>query len=200
MRWMLVTALAVLQSPLPPAYPREGASKLLENDRVIVWNIAWLKQAYPLHRHPYALSGVYYTSGDRIIVSTEGARRPVSTKAGDTAFQRAGVTHIEEGASDSPLRAVFFELKEDAPGPPPAGAAPADAFSSIAGTPLLDNERVRAWVWPALPQARRHRHLFDAVVIAVNGTTPRVAFVARGTVHDAEEIGTPERGWIFEIK
>src|SRR5258705_12910466 len=112
MRLTVFALLFLLQTPaLPPAYPRPGATKMLENDRVVVWNIAWLKQQYPLHRHIYDLAGVYYAAGDRIIVSVDGTRRPVKTAAGDIAFQRSGVTHIEEGASDAPLRAVFFEFK-----------------------------------------------------------------------------------------
>ena len=113
MRW-LMASLAILQAAsYPPAYPRPGATKLLENDRVIVWDITWLKQRYPMHRHIYDLAGVYYAPGDRRITSTDGTTRPVSTKVWDTAFQRQGVTHIEEGTSDAPLRAMFFEMKED---------------------------------------------------------------------------------------
>src|SRR5947208_1253878 len=116
MRW-IITVLALLgqTTPLPPAYPRPGTTKVFENNRVLVWDISWLKQQYPLHRHPYDLTGVYYTDGDRMIVSQQGERRPVHTAAWETAFQLKGVTHIEEGASDSPLRAVFAELKEPAP-------------------------------------------------------------------------------------
>ena len=95
MRW-LMAAFAILQAAsYPPAYPRPGATKLLENDRVVVWDITWLKQQYPLHRHIYDLAGVYYMPGDRLITSTDGTKRPVSTKAWDTAFQLKGVTHID---------------------------------------------------------------------------------------------------------
>ena len=102
----IISALLLLAqaTALPPAYPRPGTTKLFENNRVLVWDISWLKRQYPLHRHPYALTGVYYTDGDRTIVSPTGERRPVHTAAWETAFQLAGVTHIEEGASDSPLR------------------------------------------------------------------------------------------------
>ena len=94
-------------------------SKVLENDRVIVWDVAWLPRAYPTHRHVYDYAGVYYTSGDRVIVSQTGARSPTHSNAWDTFFFRRGVTHSEEGASAEPLRAVFVEFKE----PAPVGAA-----------------------------------------------------------------------------
>ena len=56
MRWIVATVLLAAQvSALPPPYPREGATKVFENDRVQVWDIAWLKQQYPLHHHVYDL-------------------------------------------------------------------------------------------------------------------------------------------------
>src|SRR5690348_2786208 len=112
---VVLFAFLVQAQLLPPPFPRNGATKLIENDRVIVWDVAWLKQAYPTHRHLYDYAGVYYTSGDRIVVSERGARSPSSTAAWDTFFFRRGVTHSEEGASTEPLRAVFVEFKEPAP-------------------------------------------------------------------------------------
>ena len=45
MRW-LIASLVLLQqaATLPPAYPRPGTAKLFDNDRVVVWDISWLKQ------------------------------------------------------------------------------------------------------------------------------------------------------------
>src|SRR5579872_1156303 len=99
----------------PQPFDREGANKLLENDRVIVWDVSWLQRAYPTHRHLYDYAGVYYTNGDRVVVSQTGVRSPTHSTAWDTFFYRRGVTHSEEGASAEPLRAVFLELKESAP-------------------------------------------------------------------------------------
>ena len=154
MRWMLVALITLLQAvPLPPAYPRPGATKLFENTRVVVWDIAWLKQQYPLHRHPFDLTGVYYADGDRIIISESGDRRPVHTKAWDTAFQLKGVTHIEEGASDAPLRAVFVEMKEpSATGVVDTAATPA-AFPAGGVKPRRDNERSLLWEFVPRPAA-----------------------------------------------
>ena len=134
LRLVVILAALIQIAPLPPAYPRVGATKILDNPRVQVWNIAWLKgQPSPLHRHLYDLVGVYYEPGDRMIISPEGAKRPVSTKAWDIAFQRVGVTHIEEGTSEAPLRAVFVEMKQ--PGPYGADTATSDVppFSAACG-------------------------------------------------------------------
>lgn len=203
MRWMAAVLFALLQTTsYPPAYPRPGATKLLENDRVVVWDIAWLKQQYPVHRHRYALAGVYYAPGDRMIISLDGNRRPVSTKAGDTAFQAAGVTHIEEGTSDSPLRAVFFEMKEaEASGVKDTRTSPA-AFPTGDAAQFIDNERITGWLFE--PRAARaatpHRHVYDAVVIWLEGDTPHAQFTPHGTVHADEGIGSAARAWIYEVK
>src|SRR5258706_6046199 len=142
MRWILTALLSLLAQAatppaiLSPAYPRAGATKILDNDRVQVWNIAWLKgQPSPLHRHLYDLVGVYYEPGDRMIISPQGEKRPVSTKAWDIAFQRKDVTHIEEGVTDAPLRAVFVEMKRPGPYGADAAAGGAPAVTRAGGNP-----------------------------------------------------------------
>jgi hypothetical protein len=204
MRWLIAALALLLQAgELPPAYPRPGTSLMFENERVLVWNIAWLKQQYPLHRHRYDLVGVYYTSGDRVIVSTAGARRPVSTAAWETAFQLAGVTHIEEGSSDLPLRAVFLELKEPkALGVADSATTPAPFPAATAtAKPLRDNERALVWeLFPPPPAGVPHRHVRDAVVVAFRGETPRATFVTRGTVHGDDGTAGADRVYVFELK
>jgi hypothetical protein len=44
-----------------------------------------------------------------MIISPEGATRPVSTKAWEIAFQRSGSRVSKKGVSDTPLRSVFVE-------------------------------------------------------------------------------------------
>ncbi len=207
MRWLLTAALVFLQTnSYPPAYPRVGATKLLENDRVVVWDITWLKQAYPVHRHRYALAGVYYTRGDRLIISLDGTRRPVSTEAGDTAYQAAGVTHIEEGTSDSPLRAVFFEMKDaEASGLVDTKTSPT-AFPAGGATEFIDNDRVTGWLYEPFTDtsaaAEPHRHARDTVAIWLDGDAPHAAFFPRGTVHSdgIAGIAGADRAWIYEVK
>jgi hypothetical protein len=202
MRHVFALLLLLAQAvQLPPAYPRPGATVLFENARVVVWNIAWLKQQYPLHRHRYDLVGVYYAPGDRAIISPDGTKRPVTTKAWDTAFQKSGVTHIEEGTSDAPLRAVFIELKEDAPlGQVETAAATSALADAFRQKPLLDNDRTTGWLLLPGATLSSHRHQRDAVVIAFAGQTPTVTFVNRDTVHASESSAPSSRVYIFELK
>lgn len=212
MRWLLIGLVPLLlqtatppPANLPPAYPRAGAAKILDNAHVQVWQIAWLKgQPSPLHRHIYDLVGVYYEPGDRMIISAEGARRPVSTKAWDIAFQRSGVVHIEEGTSEAPLRSVFVEMKQGGPygtnnngNSDGSGAAP---FAGVGGVQRLDNERVTVWEYAQPPASGSHRHAHDAVAVTFGGTGPKAQWIEQGTVHTNEGTGGAGRMYVFEIK
>jgi len=205
MRRVLLSVLALLwplalaaQEP-PPAYPRPGATKLLENERVIVWHIAWLQQEYPLHRHRYDHIGVYYTTGDRIITSAEGEKRPLTTEAWNLSFQPRGVTHVEQGASEDPLRAVFVQIKDETR----SESAEPTTYLSNPPTQRLDNERTTVWDFgPASEHTgARHRHAHDAVVVSFDAMTrPTVRYVARGSMHDTDADPGSTRTIVFEVK
>jgi len=196
---LLVGALQA-QDP-PPAYPRDGAIKMFENEDLVVWNITWLKQPYPIHRHRFDLVGVYYTDGDRIIVSTEGERRPVHTDAWSTVFQRSGVTHAEEGASDNPLHAVFVEIKRKGMFGSAGGVG--EPFPVGDPTQRLDNDRVAIWDYAAdsPPPHELHRHVHDAVIVSFNGSRePTARYVTAGTADDGDAVPGATRTFVFEIK
>ena len=57
---------------------------------------------------------------------------------------RANVTHVEEGASDPPMRAVLIEVKPPLLARP--AAEPADGLRQVAGAPAWENNRAAAWV------------------------------------------------------
>jgi hypothetical protein len=208
MRAVLTALLSLfLQAPpqnLPPAYPRTGATKILDNPHLQVWSIAWLKgKPSPLHRHIYDLVGVYYEPGDRMIISPEGARRPVSTTAGEIAFQRKGVTHIEEGISESPLRAVFIEMKDEQPsGRVVTSDDTVPTMGGIGAKRLLDNERVTVWKYSYGfgMDGPRHRHDRDTVVVWIQEQTPHAVIVPAGTIHSEEQAGVISEATIFELK
>ena len=203
MRTLTLALLLFAQAqnyPLP--FDRPGTTKLLENDRVIVWDISWLKQAYPTHRHIYDFAGVYYTSGDRIIVSPEGVRSPNSSVAWDTFFLRRGLTHSEEGASEQPLRGVFVEFKMPQPiGTVDARTSP-PAFPATSGKQLRESDRVTIWeLAPSLgASGPPHLHTRDAVVVTFTKLKPQVTFVERGTVHNDDHTSGADRVFAFEVK
>jgi len=203
MRTLILTLLLFAQAQTyPPPYPRPGTTKLMENDRVIVWNVSWLKQAYPTHRHLYDYAGIYYTDGDRIIVSEQGTRTPQHSVAWDTFSLPRGITHSEEGASEEPLRGVFLEFKEPQPSGTVDTRTSPPAFPGSSGKQLRDSDRVTIWeLAPAPgPSASPHLHARDAVIVAFTDLKPNVTFVKRGTVHNDEQASGANRVFAFEVK
>jgi hypothetical protein len=196
---LLVAAVAAQAAELPPPFPRPGTTALLENDVVAVWNVSWLKQQYPLHTHRYDLIGVSYAEGDRIITQGSGPGRLVNTKAWVFQTNRANVTHVEEGASDPPMRAVLIEVKPPAPRGP--AAEPPDSLRQVAGAPAWENNRAAAWVILPGSSGPAHRHIGDAVELVFDGSTnPKAAYVPAGTVHTGPTPGDGGRAYIFELK
>ena len=196
---LLLAVLSGQDAQLPPPFPRPGTTALLENDVVAVWNVSWLKQQYPLHTHRYDLIGVSYAEGDRIITQGNAPGRLVHTRAWAFQTNRANVTHVEEGASDPPMRAVLIEVQTAAPRP--AAGEPADGLRQVAGAPAWENNRAAAWVVMPGSSGPTHRHVGDAVELIFDGsTTPKAAFVPAGTVHSGPTPGDGGRAYIFEIK
>jgi hypothetical protein len=202
---VLMSMFAMAGQTYPPPYPRPGTKALVDNERAQVWDVSWPKgQPSGLHRHLYDMTGLYYWPGDRVITAVDGSTRNISTKAGAIQWQLKGITHIEEGTSDDPLRAVMIELKGDGPSGKVDKTAGVAAFTGNT-MPLLDNERVTVWDYtsgsdPGLTPPARHRHPLDTVVVWTEGRTGHAVFMPAGTVHTDEPIGTATKATIFELK
>jgi hypothetical protein len=200
---LLLLALLAGQTPqYPPPYPRPGTTLVFENDVIAVWDVAWLKQKYPLHTHRYDLVGVSYVEGDRIITQGDAPGRLTNTKPWVFQSNVAGNTHVEEGASDPPMRAILMEVKTAAPRTDVAEAA--DGLRQVVGAASWENRRTVAWAIPPGTSAPTHRHVRDAVELVFTGatpaTTPKGSFVPAGTLHAGPAPEAGGRVFIFEIK
>ena len=197
---LLLSIAASQSAELPPPFPRPGTTALLVNDVVAVWNVSWLKQQYPLHTHRYDLVGISYAEGDRVITQGPGPGRLSTTKAWVFQTNRANVTHVEEGASDPPMRAVLIEVKP--PAPRAASEEPADSLRKVAGAPAWENNRAAAWLIMGGASGATHRHVGDAVELIFDASAkePRATFVPAGTVHAGPTPPEGGRAYIFEIK
>jgi hypothetical protein len=209
------------QSALPPPFPRANATPLLDTDRITVWDIVWPKgQPTALHRHVYDQVGTYYARGGRLITTPEGAGRTTMTEIGSLSTTRKGTTHIEEGNTDPPLRAVFIELKQEiASGLPAADVAGPMAFPRAGAAQALDNDRVTAWdySWPSGAEGFRYRPSRETVIVWLGAGTLRVTrrdgattvsevkagtmrHLARGSDETLEMTSGAPRAMFFELK
>jgi hypothetical protein len=196
----LLTFAALGGQTYPPPYPRAGVKALIDNARAQVWDVSWPKGDPPgIHRHLYDMTGLYYWPGDRRITQPDGSTRNISTKAGQIQWQLKGITHMEEGLSDDPLRAVMIELKGDGPSGKVEKTPGVPAFTNST-MPLLDNERVTVWDYTKPAAPAKHSHPMDTFVVWTEGRVGHAVFVPAGTVHTDEPIASATKATIFELK
>ena len=98
-------------SGYPLAFPRPGSKKLLENERVIVWDFAWTPDVpTPMHFHDKDVVVTYLEDG--ALRSTEPSSQSVVNPHyfGFTKFNAGDRSHTEE-LTRGKGRAIIVELK-----------------------------------------------------------------------------------------
>ena len=127
---MAAAALTIVgpqaQEDYPHAFPREGVTKLVDNDRVNIWEVNWITGVkQPIHRHRYDMAGVYLRYGPITVTRPDGTANPPSApfEIPRPYFQAKGVTHREEALNPpgTPERlAIMVDLKYEPGAPLPA--------------------------------------------------------------------------------
>ena len=99
------------KSGFADAFPREGAKKLLENDRVVIWDYSWIAgKPTAMHFHDKDVVVVYLGTGDLSSTTPEGMTTVNSYSFGQVKFNPRDRAHSEllvKGAQ----RVIAVELK-----------------------------------------------------------------------------------------
>ncbi len=96
---------------LPLAFPRPGSKKLLENNRVIVWDYSWSAGVpTPKHFHDKDVVVVFLEDGEVKSTTLDGKETVNSFKPGDVRFNRGDRAHFETLARGQ-QHAIITELK-----------------------------------------------------------------------------------------
>lgn len=104
----------------PGQFPREGATKVFENERVIVWEQVWPKNVF-MHKHVRDIVTIALESGGIKVLGADGKESNVTQlnggKNGFVGYFKAGLGPHAELAADpaTPPRAIFIELKGTEP-------------------------------------------------------------------------------------
>src|SRR5215471_8281819 len=96
---------------LPLAFPREGSKKLLENERVTVWDYTWAPgKPTVMHFHDKDVVVVYLADGKLKSTTPDGKSVVNAISFGLTTFNAPNRSHSEEVVEGS-ARAVIVEFK-----------------------------------------------------------------------------------------
>lgn len=218
---LLFSLVSGLFQALPHAFPRDGAKLVVDNERVAVWDVTWVKgKPSPMHRHTYDLVGVFLVGSPIRITRPDGTTTDNTMNAGDVIFQPKGVTHIEEGIVEAnPRRAILIDLKDRTV---PQIANPSGfptAFPREGAKKVIDNDRVVIWDYRWTPGQPTPMHFHDKDVVVVfmdegqlKSTTPdgksevsRISvglarFNPRNRTHSEELVSGAARAMIVELK
>jgi hypothetical protein len=95
----------------PLAFPRPGVKKILENNRVLVWDYTWTPgKPTPMHFHDKDVVVVYLADGELKSTTPEGKTDVNPISFGLTRFNAPNRTHTEEVVKGA-ARAIIVELK-----------------------------------------------------------------------------------------
>lgn len=98
-------------SGYPLAFPRPGSKKLLENDRVIVWDYSWkLDTSNPMHFHDKDVVVLFLEDGDLKSTTPDGQSVVIPHAAGSVNFNQRNRTHFETLVKGK-QHAIITELK-----------------------------------------------------------------------------------------
>jgi hypothetical protein len=98
-------------SGYPLAFPRPGVKKILENERVVVWDCTWtLGVATPMHFHDKDVVALLLEDGDLKSTTLDGLTGVNSYTFGTVRFNLRNRTHTETLVRGK-QRAIFTELK-----------------------------------------------------------------------------------------
>ena len=179
-----------------PALAQENSTKILENERVVVWRIG-----------PDTLSPARQPRLPAVLISlADGATRFIDATDTSTVRPKSG-------------QAILIELKDHSVTPLEAPKGIVRAFPRQGAKQILDNDRVNVWdfTWAKGMKTDLHFHDKDVVLVYLSPGTVRsipqkgeptaeprsfgeVRFGPRGRTHVEECIDGPRRDIIVELK
>jgi hypothetical protein len=93
------------------AFPRPGVKKIVENNRVIIWDYTWTPgQPTPMHYHDKDVVVVYLADGELKSTTSDGQSVVNPISFGMTRFNAPDRSHTEELVKGA-ARAIITELK-----------------------------------------------------------------------------------------
>src|SRR5262245_5981744 len=95
-----------------PAFPREGAAKGIDSERVVFWDHTWTPgKPTPMHFHDKDRVEVFVTGGTLRIRTADGKTETQTVAPWSARFVEGGRSDVEEAVGE-PIRAVTIELKQ----------------------------------------------------------------------------------------
>jgi hypothetical protein len=155
-----------------PAFPREGATKVQDNDRIVAWEVTYEKgKPTGMRKLDMDQVSVTLTEGAIKISRPDGTSSIEQQRFGSVRYEPKGTLVEQEGLSDTPSRAMVFQLKDYVPEPWPTREGVPAQFPRINTVKLFEADRITVWdqVWKPGEQIVRHAHYHRTAAVFLDG-------------------------------
>ena len=130
----------------PPAWPRPGATLLVENDRGAAWNVVYAKdKPTPMHRHRYFFAGLDLNTATIRVTQPDGKSGLHPVIKDRMWYLPRDLTHQEMSTTEPGRHTVVIDIKDKSV----PEAANSTAFPTGKYAPyqekVVDNDRVTIW-------------------------------------------------------
>ena len=177
---LLVAPIYVLAQKPGLAFPDGAATKVLDNNHVVVWDVTWAKgKSTGMHKLDMDQVSVVLTEGALKISRPDGAWSIERERFSTVRLDSKGTMMDEEGASDEPFREMVFQVKDYAPDNWPTRQGIPPQFPRINTVKLLETDRIAVWdqVWKPGEQVVLHSHYHPTATV----------FLSAGSMHARPE-------------
>ncbi|HUE66130.1 MAG TPA: hypothetical protein VMO78_17295 [Rhizomicrobium sp.] len=130
----------------PPAWPRPGATLLVDNDRGAAWNVVYAKdKPTPMHRHRYFFAGLDLNTATIRVTQPDGKSGLHPVVKNRMWYLPRDLTHQEMSTTEPGRHTVVIDIKEKSiPEATNSTDFPTDKYAPYQEK-IVDNDRVTIW-------------------------------------------------------
>ena len=136
----------------PPAWPRPGATLLIENDRGAAYNVIYAKdRPTPMHRHRYFFAGLDLNTATIKVTRPDGTFSLGPVVKDHMWYLPKDLTHQEMSTTEPGRHTVVIDIKDKSvPEAANTTSFPTNRYAAYQ-TKVVDNDRVVIWdcAWPS---------------------------------------------------
>jgi hypothetical protein len=174
--------LAMLAQNATSPFPRDGATRVQDNDHVLTWDTTLQKgKSTGMNKLDLDQVSVSLTEGATKITRPGGAWEIEQERLGSVRYSPKGTMLEEQCVSDTPCRMMVFQIKDYVAEPWPTREGVPPQFPRINTAKLFETDRFTVWdqVWKPGEPIVRHAHYHRTATV----------FLVGGTIHTISDAG-----------
>jgi hypothetical protein len=167
-----IFSTAAIGQKYPAPFPREGSKKANESQCFVIWNaVNENGKSTGMRELPLDQVTVFWTEGPVKFSRADGTWSIEHERVGSIRFESKGTVESEEAASDKPVRAAIFQLKDASPPKWPITEGVPDQLPRPGAVKLFESDRIVVWdqTFSSGVAGPRHQHYNSTAGVWLTG-------------------------------